>query len=202
MILLLLFFFSTVFAEDSAPFKKLKEGNARYVEDKLLHPGRDTMRREAKVCGQRPFATILSCADSRVPPEILFDQGVGDLFVVRVAGNVLGDTIFDSLEYAAVHLGSKFLVVLGHQNCGAVSAVLQKQTKDIPAVAKQIEPAITDLSYTPSSPDSCENPSVDVASKANVKRVVQELKKNPLLHDVEIVGGFYEIGTGKVEWLE
>ncbi len=102
----------------------LMEGNARFREGNPAHPRRDGRRRAETASGQRPFAAILSCADSRVPPEILFDQGIGDLFVVRAAGHVLDAAGLGSLEYAASHLGVPLVVVLGHTRCGAVEAVL------------------------------------------------------------------------------
>src|SRR5947208_9005654 len=101
---------------------KLKEGNGRYASGKLQHPGQTTERRAELTKDQHPFAVIVSCSDSRVPPEIVFDQGLGDLFVVRVAGNVIDDHGLGSIEYAVDHLGARLIVVLGHQSCGAVKA--------------------------------------------------------------------------------
>ena len=96
--------------------ERLKAGNERYVEDELEHPHRDSDRREALTSKQNPFAIIVGCSDSRVSPEILFDQGVGDLFVVRVAGNVIGPLELDSIDYAALYLGSVCILVMGHEN--------------------------------------------------------------------------------------
>ncbi len=101
---------------------KLKEGNGRYTSGNLQHPGQTSERRAELAKTQHPFATILSCSDSRVPPEIVFDQGLGDLFIVRVAGNVINDEGLGSVEYSVDHLGSRLILVLGHQNCGAVKA--------------------------------------------------------------------------------
>ena len=101
---------------------KLKEGNGRYAGGNLQHPGQTTERRAELAKSQYPFATIVSCSDSRVPPEIVFDQGLGDLFVVRVAGNVVDDHALGSIEYSVDHLGVRLIVVLGHQSCGAVQA--------------------------------------------------------------------------------
>lgn len=104
---------------------RLKDGNARYVKGKLKHPNAAPARRAEVAQKQTPFAAILSCADSRVPPEIVFDQGVGDLFVVRTAGQAVGDIELASLEYAVEHLGASMIVVLGHERCGAVKATLE-----------------------------------------------------------------------------
>jgi carbonic anhydrase len=101
---------------------KLKEGNGRYTSGNLQHPGQTAERRTELAKTQHPFAGIVSCSDSRVPPEIVFDQGLGDLFVVRVAGNVINDEGLGSVEYTVDHLGTRLILVLGHQSCGAVKA--------------------------------------------------------------------------------
>lgn len=184
---------------------KLMEGNKRYAEDQLQHGDQSAVRREAVSAGQEPFAVILGCSDSRVPPELIFDQGLGDLFVVRVAGNVVGPLELDSLEYATKHLHSSLIVVLGHENCGAVKAVLEGQTDEIEDIALLIGPAVR----------SCEKesgkngaPPVNLCVRANVRSVVTQLKKSPMLSrylkdkKVDIIGAFYDLDTGKVEILE
>lgn len=102
----------------------LKEGNLRFVQGKPLHEMQMEAHRQSLIHEQKPFAILLSCSDSRVPPEIIFDQGLGDLFVVRVAGNILDDATAASIEYAVDHLGSRLIVVMGHDSCGAVKAAL------------------------------------------------------------------------------
>src|SRR5438445_9648950 len=104
---------------------KLKEGNERYTSGNLQHPDQSTDRRAVLAKTQHPFATVLSCSDSRVPPEIIFDQGLGDLFIVRVAGNVINDEGLGSIEYSVDHLGTRLILVLGHQSCGAVDAAMK-----------------------------------------------------------------------------
>ncbi|MBU8923003.1 MAG: carbonic anhydrase [Bacteroidales bacterium] len=103
-------------------FGRLMEGNRRYSEGRPVAPRRDSDRRKETANGQKPFAIVLTCSDSRVVPEILFDQGIGDIFVVRVAGNEVDDLVLGSIEYAATHLSTPLLVVLGHDDCGAVKA--------------------------------------------------------------------------------
>src|SRR5262245_40561826 len=103
---------------------RLLAGNARFVAHRERHPDITVRRRRALVSSQHPFAVILGCADSRVSPELLFDEGLGDLFVIRVAGNVVDDVVLGSIEYAVEHLGTKLIVVLGHEKCGAVSAAV------------------------------------------------------------------------------
>jgi carbonic anhydrase len=195
--LLFVFFTSLGFCvEPSVALKRLIEGNQRYVEDHLAHPNRSTDRREATVKKQKPFAVIVGCSDSRVPPEIIFDQGIGDLFIVRVAGNVVGPIELDSIEYAAKYLGSSCLFILGHEACGAVSAVLDGQTEDIEDIAKFIKPAIKGAK------------SVEEAVKDNVRWTVRRLKKTPVIRKlisqkkITCVGGYYHLGSGKVEILK
>lgn len=175
---------------------RLMEGNKRYVEQRFEHPNRTAETRAAAVSGQNPFAIILGCSDSRASPEILFDQGIGDLFVVRVAGNVAGDIETDSIDYSALVLGSNLIVVLGHENCGAVTAVVNKNTKDIPEIAKLMQPAIQSIT------------NIEEAVKANVRAVVKQLKSSKLIarliqeEKLDVVGGYYEFKSGKVEFLD
>jgi carbonic anhydrase len=178
----------------------LMEGNRRFVNDSSTHPNRAVERRQETAGLQEPFAVILGCADSRVSPEIIFDQGIGDLFVVRVAGNVMGPITLDSIEYSALYLHSTLIMVLGHQNCGAVSAVLQGNTKDIENVAMLIQPAIEE-SLTQEG-DRLEN-----AVKDNVRNVVKALSRTSVLSKllaekkINIVGGYYNFHSGEVELL-
>lgn len=181
-----------------AALKRLMEGNQRYVKDQLEHPNRNIVRRESLTATQNPFAIILGCADSRVSPEIVFDQGIGDLFVVRVAGNVVGPIELDSIDYAAIYLKSSLIVVLGHENCGAVQAVLNDKTKFITGIADKIAPAIKDVPRGQSG-------TVAEAVKANVRAIVNQLKISPVLsqiiaqNKIEVIGGYYNLSTGEVE---
>lgn len=191
--------FETVRLTPQEAQKRLMSGNERYVKDKLEHPDRTSERREALTASQSPFATILGCSDSRVSPEIVFDQGIGDLFVVRVAGNVVSRVELDSIDYSAIYLGSSIILVLGHENCGAVKAVLSKNVKDIETVAALIEPAVT-----PFRNEKGENVLTD-AIKANVRMIVKQLKQAPALarliaeQKIDVIGGFYNLRTGAVE---
>lgn len=183
-----------------AALDRLMSGNKRYVADKLEHPERTTERREASASKQMPFATILGCSDSRVSPEIIFDQGVGDLFVVRVAGNVVSGVELDSIDYSVLYLGASVVLVLGHENCGAVDAVLQNNVKDIETVAGLIEPTVSEFRNKPNA--------LTDAIKANVKAMVKQLKSTPVLAEaikskkIEIIGGYYHLREGKVELLQ
>ncbi len=187
---------------------RLMAGNARFVEGRLEHPEQSVKRREQVARGQRPFAVVLACSDSRVPPEIVFDTGLGDVFVVRVAGNTADDAAIGSIEYAVEQLHVPLIVVLGHERCGAVqAAVATVETKERPeahlgAIIDPIVPAV----------EAVEGQGGDVvehAMKENVRRVVQQLKTSrPVLsealhrQEVSIVGASYDLDTGKVSTVE
>lgn len=132
----------SVSAADS--LARLQAGNARYVADRAEHPNGNSARRLELAGGQAPYAVVLACADSRVVPELIFDAGLGELFVIRVAGNIIDDAVIGSIEYAIAHLGTKLVVVLGHQACGAVGAAVAGQpTGDhIDALIAAIAPAV------------------------------------------------------------
>lgn len=177
---------------------RLLAGNKRYMDDKLEHPDRSPDRREVLVSKQKPFVVIVGCSDSRIPPEIVFDQGIGDIFVVRVAGNVVGPLELESVNYAVQVLGSALILVLGHENCGAVDAVFTNQTKDIETIAKLIEPAVQKVKDTPQN-------NLEGVVKANVSNTANYLKSTPIIKQlmadkkVDILGGYYNLKTGKVE---
>src|SRR5436309_188092 len=184
---------------------KLKEGNGRYASGKLQHPGQTTERRAELANTQHPFATIVSCSDSRVPPEIVFDQGLGDLFVVRVAGNVIDDHALGSIEYAVDHLGVRLIVVLGHQSCGAVKAAKEtiaaksKAPGHIQSLVTAIQPAV----------EATAKGDLEATIKANVKDVAQALRSStPVLKpkvdsgDVRVVGAYYNLDTGAITFLD
>ena len=180
--------------------QKLVEGNERYTKDLLSHSDSSLQRREAIASTQEPFAVILGCSDSRVPPEIIFDQGLGDLFVVRVAGNVVGPLELDSIEYATKYLKSSLILVLGHENCGAIKAVLAGQTQEIDQIALLIEPAVKECKKG-------KGPVLDQCIESNVRHVVKLIKEDPriskylLKGQVDVVGGYYDLNTGKVKIL-
>jgi carbonic anhydrase len=135
-------------ADPDAALKELMDGNKRFVDAQMVHPAQDPATRLRVSQGQRPFATILTCSDSRLPPEVIFDQGLGDLFVIRVAGNVVDPALLGSVEYSVVHLHAPLVLVIGHDRCGAVEATLeniQDNTTphgDIAALVEAIKPAV------------------------------------------------------------
>lgn len=189
-------------AEDS--LKILKDGNLRYAEGKAVHPRQDKTRLEEIAPKQEPFAVVVSCSDSRVPPEIIFDQGLGDLFVIRVAGNVLDDIGIGSVEYAAEHLHVPLVVVLGHKNCGAVMAAVGggEAPGHIKAIVSAITPAVQAAKKTCQEGDI-----VDPVVRANIRGTVKALEtSSPVLDHLvksgklSIAGAYYDIDNGKVEF--
>jgi carbonic anhydrase len=188
--------------------KSLVEGNKRFVEGKLAHPGRTPKDFQALAEGQAPLVAIVGCADSRVPPEVVFDQGVGDLFVVRVAGNIVsggGPIIKGSIEFAVGVLGVRLIMVLGHSQCGAVKAVIEhiESNDSLPgAIGEMIDPIRPVVrSVAGQGGDKLAN-----VTKANVLAGVKRLETlAPILSklaaagELKVVGGVYELSTGKVE---
>ena len=211
---------------------RLKEGNGRFISGNMQHPhdsaderayiaknsyeNPDTIslgmtseqaakRRGELTKSQHPFAIILSCSDSRVPPEIVFDEGLGDLFIVRVAGNVLNNEGLGSIEYGVDVLGARLILVLGHQSCGAVDAAMKtvaakgKAPGHIQSLVTAIKPVV----------QSTPKGDLDTMIKANVKHVVDALRSStPILKakvdsgDVQVIGGYYTLDTGAVTFLE
>ena len=172
---------------------QLKEGNARFVSGALT-PKNDYAALREKLCaGQHPFAVVLCCSDSRVAPEIIFDQKLGDLFVIRNAGNIVDEEVLGSIEYAVEHLGSPLVVVMGHASCGAVTATYQGG--DLPGhiadLAKRIKPSI--------ETGCC----IDDNSRRHAQRMAQLIEEDEIVHHVgaKVVAAFYDLQSGKVEWL-
>jgi len=186
-----------------AVIAELKAGNAHFLAKKFEHPHQTSARQKELASGQHPHCAILTCADSRVPPEILFDQGLGDMFDVRVAGNIAGDAETASIEYAAEHLHVPLVVVMGHTQCGAVTAALEggELPGKLPSLIAALRPAVDQSAHEPG--DRVAN-----AVRDNVVHVVNQLRAaRPVLSELtaagklRIVGAVYSLETGKVEWL-
>ena len=182
---------------------KLMDGNMRYASSHFQHPHQSARRRHELEKDQHPFACILSCSDSRVPPEIVFDEGLGDLFVVRVAGHIVDNAVTGSVEYAVEHLGTPLVVIMGHEKCGAVQATLGggEPGTHIQSLVEAISPAVIDAKKKPGEP-------LANAVRANVQLVVQQLRQSgPILAEqvrsqkIRIVGAVYELDTGAVHLL-
>jgi len=183
----------------AAALDKLMAGNRRFVQHQPDYPHQSQARLAEVAQAQHPFATILSCADSRVPAEILFDQGIGDLFDVRIAGNIVTPESLGSVEYAVALLDTPLLMVLGHERCGAVTAAVQNEEMvgNIGSFVKAILPAVERVKGQSGDP-------VENAVIANVLYQISQLQRSKLLNDslqsgqLKIVGGRYDLDTGSV----
>ena len=171
----------------------LRTGNARFISGALTPKDDYAALREKLSNGQHPFAVVLCCSDSRVAPEIIFDQKLGDLFVIRNAGNVVDEDVLGSIEYAVEHLGTPLVVVLGHSCCGAVTATCQGS--DLPGhivdIAQRIRPSI--------STGCC----IDDNARRHAQRMAQLIEEDEIVHHIgaKVVAAFYDLLSGKVEWL-
>ncbi|MBD2251533.1 carbonic anhydrase [Nostoc parmelioides] len=186
-----------------AALARLLEGNKRFVDGKRLNPNQSTLRLQETAVAQYPFAAILGCADSRVPAEIVFDQGLGDLFVVRVAGNVASQTAIGSLEFATAVLGAQLIVVLGHARCGAVVAAAKGDPLPgrIGVFVEEIKPAVERVRNKTGSLE--ENSII-----ANVQYQAEKLAESSTIlrglikeGKLKIAGGRYDLASGKVTLL-
>lgn len=189
--------------------RALKTGNARFFGGQARRPEASAAERRAQILGQTPFAVILACSDSRVPTEIVFDQGLGTLFITRVAGNVVEMGTTGSIEYAVNHLKTHIVVVLGHEGCGAVKAALlpaaerAKETPSIQALLNSIVPSVSKIAKIRD-----EKAKLREAVVANVRQQVYNIKQQPAIqaaiasNKIAVVGAFYEITSGAVDFFE
>ncbi|GAA4040800.1 carbonic anhydrase [Streptomyces shaanxiensis] len=188
-------------------FARLMEGNKRWVDGSLQHPDRDPGRRQFVAQEQKPYGVILSCIDSRVPPELLFDTGIGDLFVMRTGGQVVAPVVTGSVEYGPMTAGTPLIVVLGHQRCGAVKAAHKalKDDKPLPgnlqSIAEALRPAYQEVAKQKHSDP------VDAMTRVHIKQTAGDLRTNPDLAplvkkgDLAVVSAYYSLDTGRVEVL-
>ncbi|KPL81909.1 carbonic anhydrase [Herpetosiphon geysericola] len=195
------------FNADSA-LQLLKDGNARFVTNRTIDPNQDPNRRSTTAKGQKPFATIVGCVDSRVGPEVVFDRGIGDLLVVRTAGHVIDAVEIGSIEFGVAELGTPLVLVLGHQKCGAVNATIESIESNTPApdqivsIVEHIRPAFDAVTATDNEPADL----LDAVVRENTKLTVAALKAAPLLVELEaagkvrIIGGYYSLDSGIVEF--
>ncbi|MCL1879357.1 MAG: carbonic anhydrase [Actinomycetia bacterium] len=176
----------------SEALQYLKDGNRRYVEDKGINRDTNAADRDVLKDGQKPFAIVLTCSDSRDSPEIYFDQKLGDIFVIRNAGNIADITALGSMEYAAEHLHAPLVVVVGHSSCGAVTAAVQGGTfpEALESIVNTIKASIGNET------------DVDTAIHTNVDSVVSKIKNDEIAKSqkVTVIGAYYNIVTGEVTW--
>ena len=186
-----------------AALQELKAGNQRFADGMMRHPGHNPQRRHQVAASQRPYAVVLACSDSRLPPEMVFDQGLGDLFVIRVAGNIVDTAVLGSIQYALEHLCTPLVMVLGHQNCGAVTATLEtvrdktEAPGDIEALVDAIEPAIALAEQRPGD-------LLDNTIRANADRSRDAIAGAPELQSAlakrasRVVSAYYSLDSGVV----
>jgi len=177
----------------------LKHGNERFREERAKGTGRDASRRRELAGGQSPFAIILTCSDSRVVPELVFDTGLGELFLARVAGNVANTSSIASIEYAVANLGSKLIVVMAHESCGAVAAAIEggDAGKNLNHLLGHIQPALAE------SVERDVNAVARCSARLNARRLTSEstiLRSAVEIDGVKIVTAFYNLGSGVVEF--
>lgn len=184
----------------------LKEGNARFASGEPMRPHLSNERRAMLTEGQEPFAIVFGCVDSRVTPEVVFDRGLGDLLVIRTAGQAVDDAVLGSAEFGAVTLGIPLVVVLGHEQCGAVIATieaLRSGTSADGSIATIVEAVAPAVERATGDDDEL----LDRATRDNVRNVVARLRKNPVLSELEggdrlaIVGAHYAVSSGIVEFM-
>jgi carbonic anhydrase len=189
-------------ADGKDALARLLVGNRRHAAGRPGLLGEDAARRTAVATGQRPFATVLSCVDSRVPPELVFDRGLGDLVVIRSAGEVLDAAVLGSVEFGVAELHTPLLMVLGHERCGAVQAALKGGAAEgsLGYLVEQLQPAVAEGRRSPGDP-------VANVVAANVRRVVARLRRSPLIGPAAadgsllLTGGVYDLDSGLVTLL-
>lgn len=192
--------------------QRLRDGNRRFADGKPLHRMQLEARRQELAEGQEPFAIILGCADSRVPAEIVFDQGLGDLFVIRVAGNIVQPSQIGSVEFAASAFGTRLVVVLGHSQCGAISATIEQlhspggdRSKNLRSIVEFVRPSVEPLLDQGLDATTV----LEKAVRANVRRSVEQMRHaSPIIEELEredglvIVGAEYSLESGVVEFFD
>jgi carbonic anhydrase len=195
--------------------ERLKQGNQRFVAGTPSHDMRTLPSRRAELTdGQRPFAIVLGCSDSRVPVEMVFDQGLGDLFVIRVAGNIVAPSQLGSVEFAAAQFGTRLAVVLGHSQCGAIQAVLdelqqppESQSRNLRSIVERVRPSVDELLRTELRRDRAAL--TEHAVRANVNHSVDRIRHgSEVLEQLTldegflVVGAAYSLETGRVEFFD
>ena len=187
-----------------APLDKLKAGNEKFVSGHPVHPDETLDRIRELKKGQNPFVVVVSCSDSRLPPELIFDQGLGDVFSIRTAGNVIGDYELGSIEYAVEHLHCKLIVVLGHENCGAIQAYATSGNEKHNDHIQTLVDYIAAEEEEKIIPDSLRS-NIDILVKANIAHGVNFLRSStpvlkPLVdkNEIKIIGAYYDLDSGNV----
>ena len=191
-------------ADNQSPIDKLKNGNKQFVGGHPVHPDETLNRIRELKKGQKPFAVVISCSDSRLPPELIFDQGLGNIFSIRTAGNVIGDYELGCIEYAVEHLHCNLVVVMGHENCGAIQAYAAAGHEKHDDHIQKLVDYIAAEEEEQAIPDTLRS-DIDVLVKANVAHGVSLLKSSepvlkPLVdkNEIKVIGAYYDLDNGEV----
>ncbi|MCX7099813.1 MAG: carbonic anhydrase [Methylococcales bacterium] len=188
---------------------QLQAGNLRFMDDQPLHAHEQASWRSMLVATQKPFATVIGCSDSRVPPELIFDVGFGDIFTIRLAGNIIAEDVIGSLQYAVAHLHTRLVIVLGHEGCGAVTATVEEmlhkpeEPKHIESLIKIIKPGLANLNMKLDR-DSLLHAAVEANVRWSMRQlmVLPEAKRALAEKQVRLLGAVYELNTGRVRFLD
>jgi carbonic anhydrase len=190
--------------KNQTPLEKLVAGNKRFLDEKTIHPHQNKNSVLKNQNGQHPFAVIVTCSDSRVAPEILFDQGIGDLFVIRNAGNLISDIDMGSIEYAVEHLDSKLIVVLGHTECGAIKAYVGDKNNDYQKHRNHIDDIVETIANEQEEKQEeklhPKEENILGCINANIEHSTKTIANNPIIkeHKTKIVAMRYDVHTGKI----
>ena len=186
--------------KNETPIEKLISGNKRFIDEKTIHPHQNKKTVLANQDAQHPFAVVLTCSDSRVSPEILFDQGIGDLFVIRNAGNLISDIDMGSIEYAVEHLDTKLIVVLGHTECGAIKAYVGDKNNEYKKHLSHIDDIVETIANESEEKQISKENHLDACIVANIKHSLKMIQDNPIVKEkhTKVVPMQYDIHTGKI----
>ena len=186
--------------KNETPIEKLISGNKRFIDEKTIHPHQNKKTVLANQDAQHPFAVVLTCSDSRVSPEILFDQGIGDLFVIRNAGNLISDIDMGSIEYAVEHLDAKLIVVLGHTECGAIKAYVGDKNNEYKKHLSHIDDIVETIANESEEKQISKENHLDACIVANIKHSLKMIQDNPIVKEKhpKVVPMQYDIHTGKI----
>ena len=186
--------------KNETPIEKLISGNKRFIDEKTIHPHQNKKTVLANQDAQHPFAVVLTCSDSRVSPEILFDQGIGDLFVIRNAGNLISDIDMGSIEYAVEHLDAKLIVVLGHTECGAIKAYVGDKNNEYKKHLSHIDDIVETIANESEEKQISKENHLDACIVANIKHSLKMIQDNPIIKEkhAKVVPMQYDIHTGKI----
>lgn len=186
--------------KNETPIEKLISGNKRFIEEKTIHPHQNKKTVLDNQNAQHPFAVVLTCSDSRVSPEILFDQGIGDLFVIRNAGNLISDIDMGSIEYAVEHLDAKLIVVLGHTECGAIKAYVGDKNNEYKKHLSHIDDIVETIANENEEKQITKEDNLNACVIANIKHSLKMIQENPIVKEKhsKVVPMQYDIHTGKI----